>query len=232
MTEQNDMISCCLSYCRGSTRYLQWGHNDKLATFSNQAGSSDPTVYTNYFYNSAGERVKKITRKGQKLEVTVYVDGGLFELTYIKPTGTTIDSHRHYNTLYIKDDPSTPLRGRVIGTRRVGTNTDDATPPIKFHLDDHLGSCTVILRPNGNLVNREEFYPFGETSFGAYAFKRYRYNGKEKDEESGLYNYGQRYYAPWLCRFVSVDPIAEDYPQLSSYNYAGNKPITSVDIEG
>ncbi|MFN2424420.1 MAG: hypothetical protein ABR572_11675, partial [Cryomorphaceae bacterium] len=91
----------------GSTRYLQWGHNDKLATFSNKAGSSDPTVYTNYFYNSAGERIKKVTRKGQKLEVTVYVDGGLFELTYIKPTGTTIDSQRHYNTLYLKDGSST-----------------------------------------------------------------------------------------------------------------------------
>lgn len=35
-----------------------------------------------------------------------------------------------------------------------------------------------------------------------------------------------------LLRGVSVDPIAEDYPQLSSYNYAGNKPITSPDIEG
>jgi len=60
----------------------------------------------------------------------------------------------------------------------------------------------------------------------------YRYNGKEKDEHTGLYEYGQRYYAPWLCRFVSVDPIAEDYPQYTPYNYAGNKPITKIDQEG
>jgi len=60
----------------------------------------------------------------------------------------------------------------------------------------------------------------------------YRYNGKEKDEHTGLYEYGQRYYAPWLCRFVSVDPIAEDYPFYSSYNYAGNKPISKRDLEG
>jgi len=60
----------------------------------------------------------------------------------------------------------------------------------------------------------------------------YRYNGKEKDEHTGLYEYGQRYYAPWLCRFVSVDPVAEKFADLSSYNYAGNKPITKRDQEG
>jgi len=60
----------------------------------------------------------------------------------------------------------------------------------------------------------------------------YRYNGKEKDEHTGLYEYGQRYYAPWLCRFVSVDPVAEKFADLSSYNYAGNRPITKRDQEG
>src|SRR5690606_24039859 len=84
----------------------------------------------------------------------------------------------------------------------------------------------------GTLINREEYYPFGETSFGGFQYKRYRYNGKEKDAESGLYEYGQRYYAPWLCRFVSVDPVAESFPYYTSYNYAGNKPISKVDMEG
>ncbi|MBK9417943.1 MAG: RHS repeat-associated core domain-containing protein [Flavobacteriales bacterium] len=74
--------------------------------------------------------------------------------------------------------------------------------------------------------------PFGDTSFGAFAKKRYRYVGKEKDGESGLYYYGARYYAPWICRFVSVDPLAHDYPYLTPYNYAGNKPIGDLDIDG
>jgi RHS repeat-associated protein len=55
---------------------------------------------------------------------------------------------------------------------------------------------------------REEFFAFGETSFGIYMSKRYRYCGKEQDEESRYYNYGARMYAPWLCRFLSVDPLA------------------------
>jgi RHS repeat-associated protein len=81
-------------------------------------------------------------------------------------------------------------------------------------------------------VNREEYYPFGETCFGAFAKKRYRYVGKEKDNETGLYYYGARYYAAWTCRFVSVDPLADRYMYLTPYNYAGNKPIGDLDIDG
>ncbi|NEN25816.1 RHS repeat-associated core domain-containing protein [Cryomorpha ignava] len=210
----------------GQSRYYEWGANDKLAVFKNQAGSSTPSVYTNYFYNAKGDRIKKHTRKGNKIVVTFYMDGGMFETTYTKTVGGSIDNNRFFNTIKISDD------GALIATIRVGNNVDDDTPAIKYIVGDHLNNSSAVLKTTGTLINREEYYPFGETSFGSYQYKRYRYNGKEKDEESGLYEYGQRYYAPWLCRFVSVDPIAEDYPQLSSYNYAGNKPITHVDIEG
>src|SRR5690554_886317 len=210
----------------GETRYYEWNANDKLAVFKNQAGSSTPTVYTNYFYNAQGERVKKHTRKGNKITVTFYMDGGMFETSYVKPTGGSIDNDQFYNTIKISDD------GALIATIQVGNNTEDSTPAIKYIIGDHLNNSSAVLTTTGTLINREEYYPFGETSFGGFQYKRYRYNGKEKDEESGLYEYGQRYYAPWLCRFVSVDPIAEDYPQYTSYNYAGNKPITKVDLEG
>jgi len=81
-------------------------------------------------------------------------------------------------------------------------------------------------------VNREEYYPFGGTSFGSYAKKRYRYNGKEKDEESGLYYYGARYYATWTLRFYSTDPQAPSTVHQSSYCYADNNPIMFQDING
>ena len=62
--------------------------------------------------------------------------------------------------------------------------------------------------------------------------KRYKYVGKERDEETGLYYYGARYYAAWLCRFVSVDALQQKYPELTSYQYASNNPITLLDIDG
>lgn len=99
-------------------------------------------------------------------------------------------------------------------------------------MEDHLGSCHVLLDQEGDLVSREEYYPFGETSFGSYGKKRYRFCGKEKDEESGLYYYGARYYMPWVGRFTSVDPLASKFADLSPYNYAGNKPVTKRDLYG
>ena len=72
----------------------------------------------------------------------------------------------------------------------------------------------------------------GRNAIAETSLKRYRYVGKERDEETGLYYYGARYYAAWLARFVSVDPLKDDYPQLNSYNYAGNKPISFKDIDG
>jgi RHS repeat-associated protein len=55
---------------------------------------------------------------------------------------------------------------------------------------------------------------------------------KKCDNKTGLYYYGARYYASWLCRFVSVDPMADEYPYYTPYQYAGNKPITFIDLDG
>jgi RHS repeat-associated protein len=130
------------------------------------------------------------------------------------------------------DASTSSAQSARIATIREGDDFDDSTPAIKYNLDDHLGSSNVLVDENGTLVNREEYYPFGETSFGSYAKKRYRFCGKEKDEESGLYYYGARYYAPWLCRFTSVDPKAGKYVFQSPYAYADNNPINKMDYNG
>ncbi len=206
-------------------RYFDWNYADKLSFYKRQAGTGNPSVWVHYFYDGQGNRLKKVVNKpGGIQEMTVYIDG-VFEHTYVR-INNNVDNNRNYNTLHILDG------GSRIATLRVGNDSQDSTPALKYYVEDHLGNSSVAVQSNGNRINLEEYYPFGETSYGSFAKKRYRYNGKEKDEHTGLYEYGQRYYAPWLCRFVSVDPIAEDYPQLCSYNYAGNKPVTSPDIEG
>lgn len=74
--------------------------------------------------------------------------------------------------------------------------------------------------------------PFGDSSLRTFSKKRYRYVGREKDLESGLYYYGARYYCAWTCRFISVDPLAAQYEQLTPYNYADNNPVNDYDIDG
>ena len=68
---------------------------------------------------------------------------------------------------------------------------------------------------------------------GAY---RYGFNGKENDNEvkgeGNQQDYGMRIYDPRLGRFLSVDPIAREYPFYSPYQFAGNKPIQAIDLDG
>ena len=46
------------------------------------------------------------------------------------------------------------------------------------------------------------------------------------------YDYGFRIYNPNLGRFLSIDPLSEDYPWYTPYQFAGNKPIEAIDLDG
>ncbi len=84
-------------------------------------------------------------------------------------------------------------------------------------------------------------YPFGSPMPGrkfsqANANYRYGFNGKEKDNEmygeGNAYDYGMRIYDPRLGRFLSVDPLSDSYPWYTPYQFAGNKPIWCLDLDG
>ena len=92
---------------------------------------------------------------------------------------------------------------------RIGTpHPDDAGPAVQHHLADHQGNGNVVVDGEGRLVDREEYTPYGESSFGSFARKRFRFLGKEREEESGHARCGVRCYAPWLGRWASPDPAA------------------------
>ena len=86
--------------------------------------------------------------------------------------------------------------------------------------------------------NARRYLVFGTTSYRAgrseteVSLKRYKFCGKERDEETGLYYYGARYYAAWLCRFVNVDSLQFKYPELTSFQYASNNPVSMIDLDG
>ena len=62
---------------------------------------------------------------------------------------------------------------------------------------------------------------------------QYRFNGKEKDYESGFHYYGARYYwSELLTGWLSVDPMADKYPSISPYSYCAWNPVKLVDSDG
>ena len=85
------------------------------------------------------------------------------------------------------------------------------------------------------LVQHLEYVPFGEVFIdernGTWNTP-YRFNGKEQDEETGLYYYGARCYDSKTSVWLSVDPLAEKYPGFSPYVYCANNPIVLVDPNG
>ncbi len=201
-----------------TSRHFEWDFGNRLRAFYVQAGTSEPTQYAQYLYDAGGTRLKKLVRmQGGDYTSTVYIDD-VFEY---KTDGTD-----EQNLLHIMDDKSR------IAMVRLGDDFGDTTPAIKYNLEDHLGNSCYLLETNGALINKEEYYPFGETSFGSYGKKRYKFSGKERDEESGLYYCRFRYHSAWTCRFISVDPLAPEYPHNSSYAYAENRVITGVELEG
>jgi RHS repeat-associated protein len=107
----------------------------------------------------------------------------------------------------------------------------------RHQLDNHLGSASLELDEGSQVISYEEYYPYGSTSYQAVrndvevSLKRYRYTGKERDEETGLYYHGARYYAPWLVRWTNSDPIGLE-GGINSYAYVRGNPLRRIDPSG
>ena len=90
---------------------------------------------------------------------------------------------------------------------------DSPAQLIRYQFGNHLGSASLELDDAGQIISYEEYYPYGSTSYQAgrsaaeVSLKRYRYTGKERDEETGFTYHGARYYALWLGRWSSCDPL-------------------------
>jgi RHS repeat-associated protein len=202
-------------------RHFEWDHGNRLRSFRTQAGSAEPCVYTHYLHDAAGQLVMALTRhQGGQYEATVYIDGVYEHRRWKQATAAPKTTYR----LHILDS-----HGRI-AVRRAG-DADDGGPDLQYHLGDHLGSSNVVVSGDGSWVNREEYTAYGETSFGSFARKRYRFTGQEQDEHSGMSRHGVRYYMPWAARWSSCDPqIGAD--GLSVYGYAQNNPLRLVDRSG
>jgi RHS repeat-associated protein len=87
----------------------------------------------------------------------------------------------------------------------------------------------------GNITQHVEYIPFGEVFVEERNEKwntPYLFNGKELDEETGLYYYGARYLDQKLSIWLSVDPLATIIPTLSPYSYVRNNPTNYIDPYG
>ena len=111
------------------------------------------------------------------------------------------------------------------------TNTED----IFFYHSDHLGSTSYITDAKANITQFDAYLPYGELLVDEHSSTEempYKFNGKEFDQETGLYYYGARYMNPRTSLWYGVDPLAEKYPDIGGYVYCISNPIQNTDKKG
>lgn len=194
------------------------------------------TDYEFYQYDSSGQRCSKLSSRiaggitqTRRRETVTYISGmRLCEYDYEgKPQGS------HYSLSF-------PLAGHsavVCLSEREPETKDIPLSLMRYNCLDAQGSVALELSAEGDIITQEEYYPFGGTSLfssrneSEAAYKYHRYSNKERDNLTGLYDYGFRYYAPWLCRWISPDPlgIADG---MDTYCMVHNNPVTYRDTAG
>jgi RHS repeat-associated protein len=213
---------------------MRWDFKDQFQATSQQVVNNGGTPeITYYVYDASGQRVRKVTERqagpGQtptRMKERIYLGG--FEL-YREYAAVTLARE----TLHIMDDQQ---RIALVETRTQGNEPDVPQQLIRYQLGNHLGSASLELDDQAQIISYEEYYPYGSTSYQAVSSqtetpKRYRYTGKERDEESGLYYHGARYYAAWLGRWTAADRLGiKDGPNL--YVYVNARPTRLSDPTG
>jgi RHS repeat-associated protein len=221
---------------------MQWDFKDQLLMTRRQAvnaSDQDGTLHqgerTYYVYDSAGQRVRKTTESAAgKLTKQRYYLGG-FELYNEYDTTGNVTLARE--TLHVMDDKK---RIALVETATADSSAAAASLPstaVRYQFENHLGTACLELDQAAAVISYEEYYPYGSTSYQAgrtvaeVSLKRYRYTGKEKDEETGLYYNGTRYFMAWLGRWTSCDPTGlRDGDNL--YRYCSNNPVRLSDKTG
>ena len=104
-----------------------------------------------------------------------------------------------------------------------------------FYHSDHLGSTSYITDEHANITQYDAYLPYGELLVDEHSSSEdlpYKFNGKQFDEETGLYYYGARCMNPKTSLWYGVDPLAEKYVSISPYSYCKSSPMNYIDEKG
>jgi RHS repeat-associated protein len=217
---------------------MEWNERDQLRATARQVVVNGTPETTWYVYDAQGRRVRKVTERQTAGPLTptrkddrVYLAGFEIYRAY-EQDGVTVSLERE--TLHVMDE------GRevaLVETRTVD-NGNDPSPAqlIRYQCGNHLRSVSLELDEQAQIISYEEHTPYGSTSYRASRNaletpSRYRYAGKERDEESGLDSFGIRSYASWLGRWCSVDPLL-GVAGYNGFEYARSSPVMYVDRDG
>jgi RHS repeat-associated protein len=212
---------------------MAWDFRDQLQATQKRVANNGPVETTYYVYDAGGQRVRKVTEtaRGTMSYQRIYIGGFEVYREYGPGAGRPTLERQ---TLHVMDDRK---RIALVETTTADSSTPaglPSNPTIRYQFHNHLASACLELDAQAAIISYEEYYSYGSTSYQAgpnaaeVGLKRYRYTGKERDEENGFYYHGARYYAPWLGRWISCDPSWA----INLFTYSSNNPIRFYDPSG
>ncbi|HMG67899.1 MAG TPA: RHS repeat-associated core domain-containing protein, partial [Chitinophagaceae bacterium] len=229
-------------------RWTVYGKINKIVKNSN-------AIKINYGYDPGGNRTTKIV-SGSADTTTFYVRDAQGNVLAVYTKKGSDDLHWDEQDLYgssrlglwrwdtiVPTSPPVVDEDPIYDSLMLGSRT--------YELTNHLGNVlsTISDKKVGNdssgvvnyylaeVLSQNDYFPFGMMMPGRQieigVNYRYGFNGKEQDTEGPVqYDYGFRIYDPRIARFKSIDPLGKSFPFYTPYQFAGNKPIAFIDLDG
>ena len=210
----------------GGVTNIEWTPSGKVRKVTKSTGSP-----IEFRYDAAGNRVEK--KQGTAIT------------RYIRDASGNVMAVYQADTLSERPIYGSSILGNLSYASKPGYRTVGHK---QYELSNHLGNVLAVVSDRirmktdstwTQVLSRTDYYPFGLEMTGRTESMSYRYgfNGKEKDPSGQWsnqthYDYGFRIYNPTIGKFLSVDPLSPDYPELTPFQYASNGPIVNIDLDG
>jgi RHS repeat-associated protein len=224
-------------------RDYRWNERNQLVM------SVDNRYRVRYRYGAGGERAVKYTEQTRR--ESLYFNK-YYQMNYLAGSGAGDVWEESKHVFMGETRIATKKR-----TERNRDNYEEEKEKQYYYHGDHLGSAQLVTNREGKVYEHLEYTPYGELwieEADTLTGNRtpFRFTGKERDEETGLYYYGARYLDPQTSRWLSVDPAMGEYVpapgqdagklpgmggiyntiNMHVYHYAGNNPVKYIDPDG
>ena len=203
----------------GAVRTFEWDYRNRLVEIVDRDAVGENVLEVEFAYDAMDRRFRQV------------VDST--PLDDVEGDTTYFVSDRN-NVLLEFEGESEPIRylhGPQVDQILAREDADGET---MWHLTDHLGTVRDLVDNDGEVLNHLSYDSFGRvvSQTDETVSSRYRFTGREFDEETGLHYYRARYYDSDVGRFISSDPIGFESGDVNLYRYVGNSPVNRVDPSG
>ena len=253
---QYDAIGNLIKDVKENIDNIEWTVYGKIKTIHKTDGTT-----INYTYDASGNRISKTVTTSTTTTGTYYVRDASGNTMSVYTSGNTAVNSGHLTQSEIHLYGSSRLGVLNTSLDAEGSNSAANIIFTRgnkfFELSNHLGNVLVTISDKkigvdqtndghydyykADVVTANDYYPFGMQMPGrkysqANTSYRYGFNGKENDNDvkgdGNQQDYGMRIYDPRIGKFLSVDPITAKYPELTTYQFASNRPIDGIDMDG